>query len=177
MADWLQAAGDHTATVVAAMGRASTPAVQDRGTAVQVMSTPWPPQGRWPVLAIGAVPELEKAGIDLWRAHPNVLEGLATDPGRFRALVVDCRDLGGLWSGALSGAAQWKTDLIYQTCVVWRGAGLPTYLIRPAVESVPSYRWSSVSTATFPWAGDDAEDTGNPSTPLWQAMEKLGERQ
>lgn len=177
MADWLQTAGDRTATVVAAMGRASTPPVKDRGRSVQAFPAAWPDHNRWPVLVVGAAPELLDAGIDVWAAHPNQLEAHSTSPERFRALVVDARHLGGQWAGALSGASQWKSEVVYQALAAWRGAGFPAYLIKPDSETVPSYRWASAATAIFPWTGDDAEDTGNPSTQLWRAMEKVGGRQ
>lgn len=159
------------------MGRASTPPVKDHGRAIRTIPVERPEQGRWPVLVVGDAPELTAAGIDVWHAHPNSLGELGSDPSVFRALVVDCRELAGLWAGALSGSSQWKAEVVYQACVAWRSAGLPVYVVRPAVETVPSYRWTSASTATFPWPGDDAEETGNPRTVLWRTLEKLGERQ
>lgn len=174
MSDRIEEATTQTQAALARMGRAATPAVPSLGFAVRLLPPPELPGDTWPVLVVGDASELRARGVSCVPVHPNQAEALMDTADRFQALVVNALQLTGPWRGALSSASAWKADLVYDLCVAFRKAGLPTYLVRPETETTALFRWSSVAVTVAPWEHDGSEDTGSPQSTLWQALDDWG---
>lgn len=155
------------------LGRASTPPVPDRGIGLRTHFRDDLSHLLYPAVFIGGSGYFREEGVACVDAHPNNIDLYVAEAEQYQALVVNCLDLEGPWSGADIGWAAWKSELIFDSCYEFKRAGVPVYLIKPAVSSVSFIKWSTVSDAIFPGFIDTAEETHNPHTLLWNSLIKM----
>jgi|SRR5699024_2719040 len=155
------------------LGRASTPPVPDRGIDLRTHFREDLNNLSYPAVVIGNSRYLRDEGVSCTNAHPNNIDLFVADAGQYQALVVNCRGLDGPWSGADTGWAAWKSELVFDSCLSFKKAGVPVYLIKPVSSSVAVSRWSTLADAIFPGFIDTAEETHNPHTLLWNLLNKM----
>lgn len=155
------------------LGRASTPPVPDRGIALRTHFRDDLSDFAYPTVFVGNSSYSRAEGVTCIDTHPNNIDLFGSEPERYQALVVNGRGLYGPWSGADTGWAAWKSELVFDTCLLFKKAGVPVYLIKPLTSTVPFTRWSTLADAIFPGFIDTAEETHNPHTLLWNSLNKM----
>lgn len=173
----LQEAASDASQLLAQLGRASTPPVKDRELPIRTHIHGLNEEPVFPVAVIGSREFLEEHDVATTNIHPNTIDNFVESPGRYQALLVNARDMSRPWQGALTGSAAWKSQKIYEACSVFRAAGIPVYIIKSTVLTTPFLRWQSLASAIFPQYINDAEETGNPQTPLWHSLMGLENEQ
>jgi|SRR5699024_4663027 len=155
------------------LGRASTPPVRDRGIALRTHFTEEAASAIYPAVFIGDSAYFRTQGVNCVETHPNSIDSIVARPEEHQALVVNCQGLNGPWNGAGAGWADWKADIIFESCHAFRLAGVPVYVIRPQKPGSNFQRWASVADAIFPGFVNTAEETHNPHTALWYALNQM----
>ena len=155
------------------LGRASTPPVPDRGIDLRTHFRDDFSELSYPAVFIGDSSHLRDAGVTSIDAHPNNIDLFVAEAEQYQALVVNGRGLNGPWSGADSGWAAWKSDLVFDSCLSFKKAGVAVYLIKPASSTISFIRWSTLADAIFPGFIDTAEETHNPHSLLWNSLNKM----
>lgn len=166
----LQEAASDAYELLAEIGRASTPPVQDRELPIRTHVHDARIEQIFSVAVIGNSDFLDESDVATTHIHPNTLEHFIESPQRYQALLVNARGMRFPWQGALTGSAAWKSQKIYEACSVFRAAGIPVYVVKSAELTTPLLRWQSLASAIFPQFTNESEETDNPQTALWEAL-------